>query len=85
MRESNQDGRARGILYQATSGVKVTIWVKTWSQIIKENKHRLEFIRDKLNYEVDQKEAIQHLRENYAQFTKGVIVEDVEIEQEIEA
>ncbi|WP_220387531.1 type I restriction enzyme HsdR N-terminal domain-containing protein, partial [Alloalcanivorax xenomutans] len=74
-KKSNQDGRARGILAQnSENGVRVTIWVKEWSQIIKENKHRLEFIRDKLNYSVDRQQGIKHLREVYSEFTRGVTV-----------
>lgn len=74
-KKSNQDGRARGILAQnSENGVRVTIWVKEWSQIIKENKHRLEFIRDKLNCSVDRQQGIQHLREVYSEFTRGVTV-----------
>lgn len=81
-KKSNQDGRARGILAQnSENGVRVTIWVKEWSQIIKENKHRLEFIRDKLNYSVDRKQGIQHLRQVYSEFTRGVIVD---VESDIE-
>lgn len=74
-KKSNQDGRARGILSQnSENGVRVTIWVKEWSQIIKENKHRLEFIRDKLNYSVDRQQGIHHLREVYSEFTRGITV-----------
>lgn len=76
-RSTNQDGRSKGILAQTfENGVKVTIWVKEWSQIIKENKHRLKFLQDKLNYSVDRQQGIKHLREVYAEFTKGVIVEN---------
>lgn len=72
---ANQENRPKGILSQASdNGIKVTVWAKEWSQIIKENKHRLNFIQDKLNYAVDRQEGIKHLREVYADFTKGVIV-----------
>lgn len=76
-RKVNQENRQRGILAQTSeNGVKVTIWAKEWSQIIRENKHRLRFIQDKLNYSVDQQQGIKHLREIYSEFTKGVIVEE---------
>nr|VFJ68614.1 MAG: Histidine kinase-, DNA gyrase B-, and HSP90-like ATPase [Candidatus Kentron sp. FW] len=82
--ESNQDGRARGIIYQSSKdGIKSTIWIKTWSQIVRENKYRLKFIRDKLNYSINREDAISHLRETYAQFTKGVIVDESHIEPKI--
>lgn len=76
VRKSTQDGRPIGVLYRDSTKIDVTIWVKTWSQIIRENKHRLEFVREKLNYEIDHNDALQHLRETYSEYTKGVIIED---------
>lgn len=78
-RTANQDGRERGIIVQTTeNGVKVTVWAKEWSQIIQENKHRLKFIQDKLDYSIDRQEGIKHLREAYAEFTKGMVVDEPE-------
>lgn len=77
-RKTTQDGRPKGVLHRETDSANVTIWVKTWSQIIRENKHRLEFVREKLNYEIDRNDALQHLRDNYSQFIKGVVVENDE-------
>lgn len=77
-RKTTQDGRPKGVLHRETDKSNVTIWVKTWSQIIKENKYRLEFVREKLNYEIDRNDALQHLRENYSQFIKGVVVDNDE-------
>ncbi len=75
VREANQTGRPKGVLYRGTEGPDVTVWAKTWSQIIRENKFRLEFVREKLNYEIDQNDALQHLRDTYSQFTKGVVID----------
>jgi len=81
LRKTTQDGRPKGVLHRETEKANVTIWVKTWSQIIRENKHRLEFVRDKLNYEIDRNDALQHLRENYSQFIKGVVVENEDVQE----
>lgn len=78
-RESNQDGRPRGVIYRGAAGLDVTVWVKTWSQVIRENKYRLEFVREKLNYEIDQNDALQHLRDTYSQYTKGVVIDGEDI------
>ncbi len=75
-RESTQDGRPVGVLYRDSTKINVTIWAKTWSQVIRENKHRLEFVRQKLNYEIDHNDALQHLRETYAEYTRGVIIDN---------
>lgn len=82
-RRANQDGRAKGIIAQTSqNGIKVTVWAKEWSQILQENRHRLKFIQDKLDYSVDRREGVQHLREVYAEFTKGVIVDEVDVDAE---
>ncbi|NTV01900.1 MAG: DNA mismatch repair protein [Chlorobiaceae bacterium] len=73
--ETTQEGRPQGLLYKNKEG-NVMIWVKTWSQIIRENKYRLEFVRDKLNYDVDKIDGVQYMRNTYAKFLKGVIVDD---------
>ncbi|MFI3220224.1 MAG: hypothetical protein QX189_14070 [Methylococcales bacterium] len=48
------------------------IWVKTSSEVIRENKHRLEFIRSQLDYNIEREDAVTHLKEKYAEFTKGI-------------
>jgi hypothetical protein len=78
--ETTQDGRPQGVLYKNKDG-NVIIWVKTWSQIIRENKYRLEFVRDKLNYEVDKIDGVQYLKNTYAKFLKGVIVDNEVLEE----
>lgn len=74
-RESNQDNRAPGVIYRATDKHDVTVWAKTWSHVLRENRFRLEFVRERLNYEIDRNDALQHLRETYAQFLKGVVID----------
>jgi hypothetical protein len=73
--ELSQENRRNGVLFRKSGEVDVTVWVKTWSQVIKENKHRLEFVREKLNYGVDSKDGIQYLRKVYSQFLKGVVID----------
>ena len=50
----------------------VTVWLKTWSQLVGENNHRLRFIRDKLNYNIDRDQALMHLRKTYAEYIEGI-------------
>lgn len=79
--ESTQEGRPRGVIYhRKQAGIEATIRVMTWSQVLKENKYRLEFVKEKLESSIDRKEGIKHLRETYEEFTRGVIV-DVEDNQ----
>ena len=72
-RGNNDDGVIQD---QVTdNGSRVVIKVKTWSEILSEAKHRLEFVRDQLNLNVDSDEGLSHLKEKYAEYTKGVIVD----------
>ncbi|MEI6707648.1 MAG: ATP-binding protein [Methylococcales bacterium] len=67
--ELKQHKNESGLLYK-TDGLM--IWVKTWSEVIRENKHRLEFIRSQLDYNIEREDAVTHLKEKYAEFTKGI-------------
>jgi hypothetical protein len=44
------------------------IYVKTWSQVLNENRARLQFFKEKLEYQADRGSSIKHLREQYAKF-----------------
>jgi hypothetical protein len=66
-REVSQRDRARGILFQDDEQ-RITIWVKTWSQIINDCKARLRFFADKLNYAPDRDASLEHLRTTYHKY-----------------
>lgn len=68
-RELADDKQDRGILYNADG---VTIWVKTWSELINECKHRHEFIRKQLDINVDSSDGLEFLRKHYADYTQGL-------------
>ncbi len=52
----------------------VSIWVKTWAQVLEENRARLQFFQERLEYEADKGASLQHLQEHYAKFLQGVLV-----------
>jgi hypothetical protein len=54
----------------------ITIGIKTWAQIIQENKARLQFFQEKLEHQVDQGTALSYLQEKYEAFLTGVITEE---------
>ena len=64
----NQRDRPKGLLYESDRGdnPEIRVWVKTWSTIVKENKARLNFIREKLEYQADKGEALQHVKKTYS-------------------
>jgi hypothetical protein len=53
----------------------ISIWVKTWAQVLEENRTRLQFFQQRLEYEADKGASLKHLQEHYAKFLEGVLVE----------
>ncbi len=54
----------------------VSIWVKTWAQVLEENRTRLQFFQERLEYEADKGASLKHLQEHYAKFLEGVLVDE---------
>ena len=64
----------------------ITVGVKTWGQIIEENRARLQFFQQHLDHRIDQSDALRALQDKHRKFLEGVIVEDLEFaEAEVEA
>jgi hypothetical protein len=68
---------------QDSSGVihakgNITIYVKTWGQVLDENRARLQFFQEKLEYQADREASLQHLQDHYAEFLKGVLAEETQ-------
>jgi hypothetical protein len=61
-------------LIHDTSGFN--IYVKTWSQVLDENRTRLQFFKEKLEYQADRGSSLKYLREQYAKFLEGVIEDE---------
>ncbi|REL31314.1 hypothetical protein [Thalassotalea euphylliae] len=68
-KEMAADKQGQGILYNADG---ITIWVKTWAELINECKHRLEFIRQQLDINVDGVDGLEFQRKNYPDYTRGL-------------
>jgi hypothetical protein len=66
-RKVSQRDRARGILFQDETQ-RITIWVKTWSQIISDCKARLRFFAERLNYTPDRDSSLAHLKTTYHKY-----------------
>ncbi|MDB5817647.1 MAG: hypothetical protein JWQ11_1287, partial [Rhizobacter sp.] len=54
----------------------VSIYVKTWAQVLDENRARLQFFQERLEYQADRESSVNHLQERYDKFLKGVIPDD---------
>jgi hypothetical protein len=71
-------GHPEGRFGIVTRSDNITVGVKTWGQIIEENRARLQFFQEHLDHRIDQSDALQVLQEKHRKFLEGVIVEDVE-------
>jgi hypothetical protein len=62
-----------GLIY---SKGDIDIYVKTWARVLDENRARLQFFQERLEYQADRSSSLAHLQEQYANFLQGVIVTD---------
>lgn len=61
---------------QIHSSANVCIYVKTWAQVLDDNRARMQFFQEHLEYQVDKGEALKHLQDRYASYLEGVIDSD---------
>jgi len=70
--ESQMENQPRGVVYQSKADARrnynMTIWAKSWSEIIEECTTRLKFFQDRLNYNASQSSGAKYLREAYPKF-----------------
>jgi hypothetical protein len=57
-------------------GANFSVGVKTWGEILDENNARLQFVKQALEHNVDDGQALAFLEERHREFLEGVIVED---------
>ena len=65
--EATQANRPKGIVWQAEEP-NITVWVKTWSEVIEQNKSRIQFFKEKLDHDPDGKEALKSVAERYSTY-----------------
>lgn len=68
----NAEGNKEGVLFRFTKNIDVTVLLKIWSQLLRENNHRVRFIRNKLNYNINSEQALQHLKKTYSEYIEGI-------------
>ena len=78
-RKANQADRPAGLYYEDKEQ-KITIWVKTWGQIIEGCEARLKFYREKLEYYADKSSALELLKKNHAKHLPQHLVQVVDKE-----
>lgn len=76
--ELSQDRYEDGVIFKTTKDQNITIWVKVWSQLLRDNRHRLDFVQRNLNYNIDREDGIDYLRKTYAEYTQGLFIDQSE-------
>jgi hypothetical protein len=62
----------------------VTIGVKTWGEILDENIARLQFVKEALEHNADDGQALAFLAERHREFLEGVVIQD-DAEEQLDA
>jgi hypothetical protein len=60
----------------------MAIFVKTWGQVLNDNRARMQFFQEHLKFDASKEEAIKHLQQRHAQYLEGVFPDVDEDEQE---
>lgn len=76
-RKARQRGRPEGLTYDDEE-LRITVWAKSWGQIIQECKARLDFFKKSLEYEADRDSAKSYLRKAHDKYLPKSIQESVD-------
>jgi hypothetical protein len=75
--EAQMEGQPQGVVYQSKADARrnynMTVWAKTWSEVIEQCSARLRFFQDRLNYNASQNSGIQFLRDTYPKFIPSFV------------
>ena len=75
--EAQMEGQPQGVVYQSKADARrnynMTVWAKTWSEVIEQCSARLRFFQDRLNYNASQNSGIQFLRDTYPKFIPNFV------------
>ncbi|SFI85448.1 ATP-binding protein [Methylobacterium brachiatum] len=75
--QTRQHGKARGQIFLSEDG-SISVWVKSWAEVLSECKSRLKFVQDHLQANVDRDSSLKYLKKTYEKYLSGVIESDGE-------
>lgn len=73
-KEIKQKDRAEGIAYQADDS-SITVWAKTWSDILNDARARLNFFSQQLDYQADSDSELDYLKRAHSKYIPGDLAE----------
>ncbi|MBE0597458.1 MAG: ATP-binding protein [Desulfuromonadales bacterium] len=65
--EANQRNRPKGMVLD-NAELNITVWARTWADVINNARSRLRFVNEQLAYEADRDSAKEYLRKAHAKF-----------------
>jgi hypothetical protein len=74
--QARQPNRSPGIVSEPLGG-RVTIWAKTWAEILAECDHRLKFVRERLEYRTTTDAGVAYLRQKHAEYLPEALREEL--------
>jgi Histidine kinase-, DNA gyrase B-, and HSP90-like ATPase len=69
--DANQRNRPRGMILD-NPDQNITVWAKTWAEVINDARARLHFVKDQLAYEADSDSAKTYLNKAHAKFIPNI-------------
>ena len=66
-RRAHQPNKSSGLAFELRGG-KTRVWVKKWSTIIADARHRLKFVKEQLEYDPSTDDAVSYLQSNYPDY-----------------
>jgi hypothetical protein len=66
-RKARQKNRPEGILFEDEEN-RITVWARTWGQIIESARSRLQFFKEKLEYSADHDSGLEYLRKTHEKY-----------------
>lgn len=74
-RDARQRNRPEGLVFDDEE-LRITVWAKTWGQIIQDCKGRLQFFKEKLDYEANQESALTYLKSAHEKYIPTCLTGD---------
>lgn len=65
--ETRQKDRPNGVVYQSEDS-SITVWAKTWSDILNDARARLDFFSQQLDYQADSDSELEYLKQAHSKY-----------------
>ncbi|MBN9225468.1 MAG: hypothetical protein ABS63_08650 [Microbacterium sp. SCN 70-27] len=74
---TRQSGRERGVTLESDSP-RIKVRAVTWAQVIRDAKHRLQFVRESMDYDPTTEAGLEYLKVKHAEYLPDVLKPDAD-------